>query len=533
MIIWLQGPSGAGKTTVGRRLAAMRGVPFVDLDEEIERAEGRSILDIFSEGGEGAFRRMEWNALFGLLDRDRSPKVVALGGGAVIDPAIRGAIRASGVRVTLDCDAEAAIARLETDDVPRPLLFEESPLAAWRRLHRQRARFYAETDISVDAGGDPDDVASRVDAGLRLLDTPIWTRESTLAGERSTVSSWRSLYALAGRMRELASEGPLCIVADASIQSYYPEYCDPGSSGGMMVTVEAGEGNKSLKTIEELAAGLARGGCTRETTIVGIGGGVVTDIAGFLASVYMRGVRSVYIPTTLLGQVDAAIGGKTAVNAAGARNLIGTFKQPEHVLIGSGFLRTLPPRELRSGFVESLKMGIANSAELADAVAVATPAIIDGEIPANIDELLRLSVETKLDVVERDTHDASLRLSLNLGHTFGHALEAAEPDCYAHGEAVAFGLIASAWMSRHLGIIGDERLGAIVSSALPFTLRRDAPHSIPRLIAAMEADKKRSSGGLRFVLPTEAAGVEIRTVTEKEIVAEAVEYAFGRIEGGG
>src|SRR5205823_12657774 len=139
--------------------------------------------------------------------------------------------------------------------------------------------------------------------------------------------------------------------------------------------------------------------------IVGIGGGVVTDVAGFLASVYMRGIGAIYIPTTLLAQVDASIGGKTAVNAAGIRNLLGTFKQPSDILISPAFLGSLPHRELRSGFVESLKMGIANSESLAHEVEAATPQLLAGELPSNIDKLIRISVETKLAVVEQDTFD--------------------------------------------------------------------------------------------------------------------------------
>jgi len=533
MIIWLQGPSGAGKTTVGRRLAAMRGLPFIDLDEEIERAEGRSILDIFSGDGEAAFRRMEWNAFFALLDEGNSPKVVALGGGAIADPAIRAALRASGVRVSLDVDVLTAIARLE-GDVPRPLLFEESPADAWLRLYRRRARLYHDADIAVDAAGTPEDVAAAISAAIDTLGQPLWSSTSVLAGERCTVSSWRSLYTLAAQMRRLAEGRPLCVLADASVAAIYPEYCHPGREGGdhLLVMIEPGESGKNLKAVEEIASAMARYGLTREATIIGIGGGVVTDMTGFLSSVYMRGVRSIYVPTTLLGQVDASIGGKTAVNAAGVRNLLGTFRQPEHVLIGSGFLRTLPERELRSGFVESLKMGIANSSLLADAVERATPAITSGEMPENIDELLRLSVATKLDVVEKDTHDTTLRLSLNLGHTFGHALEGVEPDRYAHGEAVAFGLIAAAEMARRLGDITEARREWIASRALPFTLSAGTRHDIPRLLAAMESDKKRSGDGLRFVLPTETTGVRIHATEDRALVAGAMEYAFERIAGG-
>jgi 3-dehydroquinate synthase len=243
----------------------------------------------------------------------------------------------------------------------------------------------------------------------------------------------------------------------------------------------------------------------------------------------MRGIETLYVPTTLLAQVDAAIGGKTAVNVAGVRNLAGTVHQPRHVLMCPAFLRTLTARELRSGFVEALKMGIANSESLADAVQRAEAQVVDGRLPSNLEEVVRLSLQAKLHVVELDAHDRSLRLSLNFGHTYAHALEAAEPDRHAHGEAVAFGILAATEMAAEVRNLSHERRTWIRDRSMPFALPVGAEHDIPRIIAAMTGDKKRLPQMLRFVLPTEVTGCVIYETDDRELIARSIERASSAI----
>lgn len=527
MIYWLQGPSGAGKTTVGRALARLLGIPFVDTDETIE-AEHGPIGAIFAERGEGEFRAIERRLVERIVAEDsaRAMRVVAVGGGTLLDPVARDAMRASGLRILLDVRPEIALARLgHVSD--RPLLTGDTA-ARWHALVDARARLYADADLRVDAGGEPDHIAEAIFSSTDASGAPLWSLAADLDGERSVIVAYRSVYALAGGLRGIARGRRVCIVADGTVARLYSLTIGALAEDALVHVIEPGEGSKRLEEVELLAGRMAAAGFTRRDLVVGFGGGVATDLAGFAASIYMRGLRAIYVPTTLLAQVDASVGGKTAVNAAGIRNLLGTFRQPSDVLISSAFLHTLPERELRSGFVEALKMGIANSTALDGEVLAAAPGILEGHLPANIEGVIEEGVRAKLDVVAADVQDHGARMSLNFGHTFGHALESAMPGVFAHGEAVAFGMVAAAELSVMLHLLDRERGKRIIDRALPFTHPAVAEVDRAALLGAMRADKKRTARDIRFILPVTAGGVAARDVDE-ETVLGAVDRALGRI----
>lgn len=528
MIIWIIGPSGAGKTTAGRRIAEMRGAEFFDIDEMIALRTGSTVAQIFSSGGESVFRRHEWNEIIELSDAT-TPRVIALGAGAITDSGVRQLIRETGLRVFIDVDVDTALGRLNGDDT-RPMLDVDDPRDAWQRLYRARRHAYGDAEVTVDGSHSIEDVANAIFSGLENLERPLWLIHADVAGEPTSVESRGSLLNLLRRARELIGERRFVVVTDTGIAVEYGELLsDPVRGLGPFTSIEAGEAAKSFQSAERLVRTFGAAGLTRSDVIVAFGGGVVTDLAGFAASVYMRGIDAIYIPTTLLAQVDAAIGGKTAIDVAGVRNLAGTIRQPRHVLISSAMLHTLSARELQSGFVESLKMGIANSRELGDAVDQSSSEILEGNVPQHIDEVVRLSVQTKLDVVAQDAHDEGLRLSLNLGHTFGHALEYVEPGRHAHGEAVAFGIACASFVAATLRIVSRARCDELQNRVIPFAAHIGRDHDVSAIAAAMRTDKKRTPGGLRLVLPTEETGVVIHETQDRDLLIASMTSVLERL----
>ncbi len=281
----------------------------------------------------------------------------------------------------------------------------------------------------------------------------------------------------------------------------------------VMVTLPDRERGKTLAQLERAASRLLRAGATRRSLVVALGGGAVTDAGGFLAATFMRGIPWVAVPTTLLGMVDAALGGKTAVNLPRAKNAVGAFHPPLAVLADPTALKTLPARELRSGFGEVLKYGALDPALLPLAVAAARSGRIDAE-------LLARCARMKLEVVERDPKERAERKLLNLGHTFGHGVEAAGGfDRYTHGEAVAVGVVFAFRLARLAGRVDGAAVDAVESALVAARLPVRVPAPLAtRAARLMSSDKKRAADGLRWVLPR---GAGDRWTVEWDVVVEA------------
>lgn len=532
MFHWLIGPSGSGKSTVGRELAARRSAWFIDLDEKIGRDAGMSVAEIFAEHGEEGFRARERDALLAVVaDHRRKRVVVATGGGSTIDPRNRDLMRSTGVRILLRVDAGTALERLGTAN-GRPLLAGEDPASSWRKLLSERSAAYADHDISVDAAGSVADVTERIARALSKFHTSLWRINAQLAGETSRICALRSPYSAIRAVRRLTRFTRRCVITDENLSAQYERTLTRvAGNDGLVVTVEPGEESKSFATVESIVERLLDAGFTRGDCIVGFGGGVVTDLAGFVASIYMRGLRCISMPTSLLAMVDASVGGKTAINAAATRNLVGTFRQPTDVLICDSFLRTLPERELRSGMVEALKMGMIRGGKLHELVAHGTPQILAGSIPREIADIVHESILAKLGIIGNDVHDEKNRHLLNLGHTFGHALEAACPGEFTHGEAVAFGIVAAGELAaRVIANIDRKRIDAIVEKALPYTLAADSSPDFENVLLKMTGDKKQQrKGWLRFVLPAGGQTVMAGVHADGADALAAMELAWERI----
>jgi 3-dehydroquinate synthase len=284
-----------------------------------------------------------------------------------------------------------------------------------------------------------------------------------------------------------------------------------------------GERSKRLRTLEKLAETLLAKGADRDSTLIALGGGVVGDVTGFLASIYMRGVDVIQIPTTVLAQVDAAIGGKTGVNLVSGKNLLGTFHQPRAVLIDPDVLETLSSREYRAGLYESLKCGIIGDPGLFRLFEDRHRDIVDRD-PAVIEKVIANSVRLKASVVAADEREGGIRQILNFGHTIGHALEAETGYTQLlHGEAVAWGMIAATHIALSIGKLDSVTAGRITNSVIGFGELPRMKWQTNSILKRLRSDKKTRRGAVHFVLPREIGKVEITSDVPEGIVRSAID----------
>jgi shikimate kinase/3-dehydroquinate synthase len=439
----LVGFMGAGKSTIGAEVARRLGRPFVDLDREVEQQAAAPVAAIFEERGEAAFRELEEEITVEAL-ADPEPAVLALGGGAVTSERVRESLRERALTVYLQVEPEEAWRRAGGDG-GRPLAGDHDRFVA---LYAEREPLYVE---AADAQGrDADDVVLAA-AGIRV---------------------GAGALELLGRL--VPGEGAVALVSDPVVAGIHGMEVQLALGARLASTHELpqGEAAKALGAVERLWSDLRldRGG-----TIVALGGGCTTDAAGFAAATYLRGIPWVAAPTSLVGQVDAAIGGKTAIDLPGGKNLVGAFHWPARTVVDPGVLATLPERERREGMAEVVKTGLLAGETL-------------WELPQP--ELVRRCAAFKAAVCLRDPHEAGERAILNLGHTFAHALEAAAAyEGVTHGTAVALGLLAALRLS-------GQPTDAVEAVLRPEPVRVDRE----RAWAALRRDKKVRDGKARLVL---------------------------------
>jgi shikimate kinase/3-dehydroquinate synthase len=433
---------GAGKSTIGEEVARRLGLAFRDIDREVERSLETSIASFFAAEGEEAFRVRETAMTVSAL---RSPQraVLALGGGAVTREPVRAALREHAVTVLIDVDADTAWRRVEGTD--RPLAQERTAFLA---LYDQRAPVYAE--VSDATAGDADDVVLAA-AGIHV--------------ERGALQ----------RLAELVpGDGAVALVSDPHVAGIHGMDAQLALGPRLAETHELppGEEAKTLGAADRLWQELR---LDRSGTIVALGGGCTTDAAGFAAATYLRGIAWTPVPTSLVAQVDAAIGGKTAIDLPQGKNLVGAFHWPTRTVIDAALLDTLPEPQRLEGMAEVVKTGLLAGESL-------------WELPD--DEVVRRCASFKAAVCVRDPFERGERAILNLGHTFAHALEAAAGyEGLTHGRAVALGLLAALRLS--------DRDTAVVEEVL-----RPEPARVDRERAweALKRDKKARGGEPRFVL---------------------------------
>jgi shikimate kinase/3-dehydroquinate synthase len=539
----LVGLPGSGKTAVGRRLAHRHGAEFVDLDESIEHADGRRIPQIFEDDGEPAFRVMERSAVERLGPPDAGAtvhRVIATGGGAVVDPRNRWALYRQRLPVWLDGRPEVLAQRLRRSPNVRPLVQGRDPIGAIRDLARNRARFYAAGE-RLNSAAEVAALVERIDdlavARAAAPDATVLVRADTVSGH-IVIGEGIAAVEVGDALRRADSSRAILVSEPGAWSAAGESLANALARDGFSierVMLPGGEDAKRLAVIEAAARELAALRAERREPLVAIGGGALGDAAGFLAATWLRGVPIVHVPTTLVAQIDASLGGKTAVDLPEGKNLVGAFHQPTAVIIDIAFLRTLPDRHRRAALGEAVKMAALGDERLFELLEHDGDAIARGDEAAfaggAVAEVVERAAWAKIEVVtadEREEGASEGRIALNLGHSLGHAFEAAGGfGTLLHGEAVAAGLRAASRMGEELGVTPADRRARIEALLDSLGLATEPlPYPLDRVMAALASDKKHAGGGLRWVLPT-ADGYEVRADVPRELVERVAAGLLG------
>ena len=515
----LTGYMGSGKTTVGQALAKRLGWDFADSDALIEGMSGKTIPELFGEG-ESHFRLWERQAIASRAHQ--GDLVLATGGGAVVDDETRAILAAMGPVVLLDAPAEVLWARAG-EDPNRPLARDRELFLA---RHAVRRLVYHRFQLAYDTSRlPPDEVARQI---AEDLFTP--AEEVTVAlGERAY-----KIVVAPGALSELprvmpGDAGACLLVSDDGVPDWYQEATVAALRlAGWHPTVEivpAGEASKSFAVAQRLYDACVRAGLRRQSPIVALGGGVVGDLAGFVAATFNRGLPFVQVPTTLLAQIDSSVGGKVAINHPQGKNLIGAFHQPASVLADTATLLTLSEREYRAGLAEMVKYGVIMDPTLFETMEARHDALARRDLPL-LGTLVARCCALKAEVVAEDEREApgGRRVILNFGHTLGHAIEAvAGYGAVLHGEAVAIGMVAACQLAVRRQMLPQAEADRVATLLIKLGLPTAGPHlNGEELLAAMGRDKKNAGAAITFVLPTaigQVQAVQVEAAEARGIIA--------------
>ena len=610
----LVGPSGTGKSSVAVQLAGRLSWPWRDTDEQVEQQAGRSVAEIFRELGEPAFRLMESGAVARACQAE-PPTVIAVGGGAALDAANRAIIAQHGRVIYLASRAEDIFRRLRGETDPnglpsRPLLAGSDPLARIREqirarepIYREMAEFQFDTD-ALDVEGVTNAIvayleqhpADNITVGDWRVMLNFWALRPQHSIERKrhwqlvsqhpeAFSDERELAAIAEQAQNEAAS--IRVIVDQSLWDRVEKSLifNRGSmtfwvtgrgssklSRGDSVRLSlplreqhhyllpSGEAAKSAAQLERIYEWLAETKTERGDIVIAIGGGATGDVAGYGAATYLRGLRVVQVPTTLLAMVDSAIGGKTAINLPAGKNLVGAFHQPSHIIIDPAWLRTLPPRDYASGWGEICKYAMIESSigygssgllslleqnvALLSAVPSESDVLLSKQMSGRALDLYRegssdkrlltkvishcAGLKAQVVAADEREREGGLRVLLNYGHTLGHALEKATKYDAArllHGEGVAIGMTAAAMIAERLGLCEAALLARQSALLRAYGLPTDWTHldlNRDEVLAALQLDKKARGQRVRWVLPTAPGKVELHDDVPPALAAEVI-----------
>jgi shikimate kinase/3-dehydroquinate synthase len=564
--IFLTGFSFSGKSRIAPLVATSLGWRSIDLDDLIEEAVGKPVAAIFAEEGEPGFRLRETEALHRACQE--TELVVATGGGIVLSDENRRLMAESGVVVCLEARPETIYARMQRPDgddaSERPLLRGPDPRGGIGHLKALRQPLYALADATVHTDAVSPELAAEevvrawrcfaeclsydgsrfagISSGNALVtmpDVPVHDagpicNVKTETANYPVYAGWGIGEALGEKLREAGPGDTLFLITDSNLHSHHANKAaialnDAGFAVHTYV-VPAGESSKTLERASQIYDWLTEYRAERGQGIVALGGGVIGDLAGFVAATYLRGLPFVQAPTSLLAMVDASIGGKVAVNQREAKNLIGAFYQPVLVFADVAALATLPERELTSGWAEVVKQALVMDADLL--------ALLEGHVdslsaldPAMTTQIVRRSMALKAQVVAEDERELTGRRSiLNYGHTAGHALEAATGyGVLLHGEAVAWGMLIAGEVGRRLGLTLLEVVERQKTLLASFGLLRPLPPvSVDGVLSAMSLDKKVAGKQVRWVLLAGVGKPVLRSDVPLSLVREVAEALLAK-----
>jgi len=516
--IILVGMMGAGKTTIGKALASSLDKEFVDSDHEIQERTGVKIPVIFEIEGEAGFRKRESEALLELSQKRNI--ILATGGGAILNPENRQLLKRNGIVIYLRASVNDLYRRTRHDK-NRPLLQTQNLYARLNELYVQRDALYRETaHVIIDSGKQ----------GVRFLVQKLINKlisidfNTIMQGDQSNImqtitvdftpSAEKRSYPIHighGILQHVdlivscLPQKRVAIVSNSTIAPLYLEKLQTALEKQgvrtMPIILPDGETHKNWETLNIIFDALLKNHCERNTTILALGGGVVGDLTGFAAATYLRGVPFIQIPTTLLAQVDSSVGGKTGINHPLGKNMIGAFYQPLMVLADSATLNTLPDRELRAGLAEVIKYGLIRDPAFFDWLEQNMHRLLARD-PVTLNEAIQRSCENKAEIVAADEKEKGIRALLNLGHTFGHAIENGMGyGVWLHGEAVAAGTVMAAELSRRMKLIGEADVQRIRKIFIQAGLPVVAPEMpAEKYLELMLLDKKVESGKTRFIV---------------------------------
>ncbi len=535
--VFLIGLSGSGKSTVGRLLAQQLGMSLLDVDALIEEEYGERIPAIFAQHGEEYFRDCESHILTSIAQQTEGA-IVATGGGIVVRPVNRAMMAERGMRVFLQVPPHVALERLQVQQaaalvqgaVPetRPLLAGSDPLATLQSLSAARGPWYEDVDLICLTGEKSaaqvvrEIIAMLIGSGELEHVAPI-VRHVHVGDGYDAVVDWGGLGRLPQYLSQLGLPPRVFLFTDSNLQKLYAstlmENLTQAGFEPHLYIIPAGEASKSQLQLNAIYDWLIDQHAERREALIALGGGVVGDMVGYAAASYLRGVPLVQVPTSLLAQVDAAIGGKTGINHAKGKNLIGAFYHPRLVLADPATLLTLPTRERTEGWAEIVKYGIILDAELFALLEDHADVLRDFSHPpvALLSQIVARCIELKVRVIEEDEREQERRAILNYGHTLGHALENVSGyGEWLHGEAVSLGMVFSADE-----VVRQNRL--LEALGLPVVYRGSV--RAQDILTKIQLDKKVVGKRVRWVMPRRIGEV-IVTPMPDELVMQVVTSFF-------